>query len=142
MRGRERGSGRKSEFLNKLFGNKKRTILLSLAVAATGYVLFLIFGDIHAAEDALYHPVVMGGFAFVGMFLVCGFQLINPYCNAKAMDNMELYFALASGPAFVIWLMVKGIRVMLSSESYLGAAIFAEVAGTWCALCLIHYMRK
>jgi asparagine N-glycosylation enzyme membrane subunit Stt3 len=70
MSGKERGMSRKSNLLDKLFGNKRRTILGALVTAVIGYLLFLLFGDIHATEDALYRPVVMGVLAFVALFLV------------------------------------------------------------------------
>lgn len=142
MSGRQRGSSRKSEILDRLFGNKKRTMLSALVVAVAGYVIFLIFGDIRVAEDALYRPVVMGVLAFCAMGLVLGFQLLNPYCSANAMDLAELFFALVSGIGLAIWMLVCGIRMLFSSEAYATATMIAEVSGMWCALCLIHNMRK
>lgn len=73
MSGKERGYGRKSDILDKLFKQKKRTILCALGTAVIGYALFLIFGDIHATDDALYRPIVMGVLAFVATFSVLGF---------------------------------------------------------------------
>ena len=130
MSGKMRGTSRKSDFLDKLFGNKRRTILGALGVAIIGYLLFLLFGNIYATEDALYRPVVMGVLAFVALFLVLGFQLINPFCSANAMDIAELLFALFGGMEFVC------------NDTCLSATILAEVAGMWCAICLIHNMRK
>ena len=142
MSSRQRGSSRKSEILDRLFGNKKRTMLSALVVAVAGYVIFLIFGDIRVAEDALYRPVVMGVLAFCAMGLVLGFQLLNPYCSANAMDLAELFFALVSGIGLAIWMLVCGIRMLFSSEAYATATMIAQVSGMWCALCLIHNMRK
>lgn len=92
MSAKMRGTSRKSDFLDKLFGNKRRTILGALGIAIIGYLLFLLFGNIYATEDALYRPVVMGVLAFAAMFLVLGFQLINPFCTPNAMDIAELFF--------------------------------------------------
>ncbi len=142
MSGKERGMSRKSNLLDKLFGNKRRTILVALVTAAIGYLLFLLFGDIHATEDALYRPVVMGVLAFVALFLVLGFQLINPFCSANAMDIAELFFALFGGGGFVFWLVMHGIWMLFGNDAYQAATMIAEVAGMWCALCLIHNMRK
>ena len=142
MSGRQRGSSRKSEILDRLFGNKKRTMLSALVVAVAGYVIFLIFGDIRVAEDALYRPIVMGVLAFCAMGLVLGFQLLNPYCSANAMDLAELFFALVSGIGLAIWMLVCGIRMLFSSEAYATATMIAEVSGVWCALCFIHNARN
>ena len=142
MSGKERGVSRKSDLLDKLFGNKKRTILVALVAAVIGYLLFLLFGDIHATEDALYRPAVMGVLAFAAMFLVLGFQLINPFCSANAMDIAELFFALFGGGGFVFWLVMHGIWMLFGNDAYQAATMIAEVAGMWCALCLIHNMRK
>lgn len=138
MSGKMRGTSRKSDFLDKLFGNKRRTILGTLGVAIIGYLLFLLFGNIYATEDALYRPVVMGVLAFVALFLVLGFQLINPFCSANAMDNAELLFALLGGMEFVCCL----VMMLFGNDTCLSATILAEVAGMWCAICLIHNMRK
>ena len=134
MSGKERGMSRKSNLLDKLFGNKRRTILGALVTAVIGYLLFLLFGDIHATEDALYRPVVM--------FLVLGFQLINPFCTPNAMDIAELFFSFASGIGLVMWMLSFGIKMIFSEEAYAAATMIAQVSGTWCALCLIHNMRK
>ena len=142
MSGKERGMSRKSNLLDKLFGNKKRAILVALVAAVIGYLLFLMFGDIHATEDALYRPVVMGIFAFVAMFLVLGFQLINPFCSANAMDIAELFFALFVGVGFAFWLVMYGIWMLFGNDAYQAATMIAQVSGMWCALCLIHNMRK
>lgn len=142
MSGRQRGSGRKSELLDRLFGDKKRTLLSSVAVAVAGYVVFLIFGDIHATEDALYRPAVMGVLAFVALFLVLRLQLSNPRCSANAMDLAELFFALVSGIGLAIWMPVCGIRMLFGSEAYAAATMIAEGSGIWCALCLAHNLRK
>ncbi|MBR6595771.1 MAG: hypothetical protein IKK72_04265 [Oscillospiraceae bacterium] len=142
MSGKERGMSRKSDLLDKLFGNKKSTILGALVVAVIGYLLFLLFGDIHATEDALYRPFVMGVLAVVALFLVLGFQLINPFCSANAMDVAELFFALFSGVGGVLWILLYGIRLLLSPEGYQAATMFAALSGMWCALCLIHNLRK
>lgn len=142
MSGRQRGASRKSEMLDRLFGNKKRTILSALAFAVAGYILFLVFGDIHATEDALYRPVVMGVLAFVALFLVLGFQLINPSCSANMMDFFELFFAFTSGIYLTIWMLSSGLKMIFSEEAYAAATQIAEIAGIWCAICLIHNMRK
>ena len=142
MSGKQRGMGRKSDLLDKLFGNKGRTILGALAAAVIGYLLFLLFGDIHATEDALYRPVIMGVMAFVALFLVLGFQLINPSCTPNAMDIAELFFSFASGIGFVMWMLLFGIKMIFSEEAHAPATMIAQVSGMWCALCLIHNMRK
>ena len=142
MSGKERGMSRKSDLLDKFFGNRKRTILLALGTAVIGYLLFLLFGDIHAAEDALYRPVEMGVLAFVSMFLVLGFQLITPFCTANAMDIAELFVAVFCSVGFALWLVMYGIWMLFGNDAYQAATMIAEVAGTWCALCLIHNMRK
>lgn len=142
MSGKERGMSRKSDLLDKLFGDKKRTIPGALIAAVIGYLLFLLFGDIHATEDALYRPVVMGILAFVALFLVLGLQLINPFCSANAMDIAELFFALFSGAGFVFWMVLYGIRLLFSNDAYQAATMIAQVSGMWCALCIIHNMRK
>ena len=142
MSGKQRGMGRKSDLLDKLFGNKRRTILSALVAAVIGYLLFLLFGDIHATEDALYRPVVMGVLAFVALFFVLGFQLINPFCTPNAMDIAELFFSFASGIGLVMWMLLFGIKMIFSEEAYAAATMIAQVSGMWCALCVIHNMRK
>lgn len=142
MSGKMRGTSRKSDFLDKLFGNKRRTILGALGIAIIGYLLFLLFGNIYATEDALYRPVVMGVLAFAAMFLVLGFQLINPFCTPNAMDIAELFFSFASGIGLVMWMLSFGIKMIFSEEAYAAATMIAQVSGMWCAICLIHNMRK
>ena len=142
MSGKTRGTSRKSDFLDKLFGNKRRTILGALGVAIIGYLLFLLFGNIYATEDALYRPVFMGVLAFAAMFLVLGFQLINPFCTPNAMDIAELFFSFASGIGLVMWMLSFGIKMIFSEEAYAAATMIAQVSGMWCAICLIHNMRK
>ncbi len=141
MSGRQRGSGRKSEILDRLFF-KKRTIPAALGVAAAGYVLSLIFGDIHGAGGALYRPFVMGVLAFAATGLILGFQLFNPYCSANAMDIAELFFALFSGVGLVFWMLIYGIGLLFGKDAFQAATMIAEVSGMWCALCLIHNARK
>lgn len=142
MSGKQRGSGWKREMLDKIFGNRKLVILSALAVAVIGYVLFLIFGDIHASADALYRPVLMGVMAFCAAVLVLGVLRINPSCTPNAMDWFELFFAAASGVGLVVWMVLFGIRALFSAEACAAATVIAEVAGIWCAICLIHNSRK
>ena len=142
MSGKMRGTSRKSNLLDKLFGNKKRAIAGALGIAIIGYLLFMLFGDIYATEDALYRPVVMGVLAFAAMFLILGFQLINPCCTPNAMDIAELFFSFASGIGLVMWMLSFGIKMIFSEEAYAAATMIAQVSGMWCAICLIHNMRK
>ena len=129
MRANERGVGPASDLLDKLFGNKKQTISLALAVAAVGYVLSLLFGDSSAAEDAFYRPVVTGIVVFVGLYLVMVSQLKNPLCTASFMNFMELFFAICSAAGLVIWLVMYGIENLFSPDAYETATMIAEVSG-------------
>ena len=142
MSGRQRGSGRKREILDMLFGNKRRTLLGALTAAVAGTVLSWIFGDMHGAGGALYRPIVMGILASAAVGLVIGLQLFNPQCSANAMDVAELFFALVSRARLVIWLLIAGIGLLFGKDAYRAATVIAEVSGMWCALCLIHNARK
>lgn len=142
MSGRMRGTGWKSDLLDTLYGRKKLAILSALVFAVIVYLLFLLFGDTHATEDALYRPVVMGLFAFGASFLVLLPQLKNPFCTAKSMDNAELFFSLATGVGGTLWFALYGIGNLFGNDAYIVATMAAELAGVWCGLCVIHNMRK
>lgn len=143
MSGKEKGSSRKSDLLDRLFcKNKRLSIGVPMAIAVGTYVLYLIFGDIHAADDARYSPLLMGLFAFVGSFLVLGFQLLNPWCSPKAMDNAELFFALYCAGIGSVWMLLYGFWQLFGGDAQGTAKIVAEFVGVWCGICVVHNMRK
>ena len=142
MSGRERGSGKMIQLADRLFGNKKRSMGIVLGIAGVSYVLALIFGDGVVVSGAVLEAPLMGLLSFGVLFLIVGFQLLNPFCTPRAMDFGELFFALFSGGFGAIWFFATGFWQLFGEMASEVVTTVFVIAGTWCALCIIHNMRK
>ena len=141
MSGKQRGHGKMTQLADYLFANKKCSMGIALGLAGISYILALLFGEGNVLAVALDAPL-MGGIAFVAMFLVMGLQLINPFCSPRAMDFGELFFGLFSGGFPIIWFVITGFWQLFGETAAESATTVFTVAGIWCALCIIHNMRK
>lgn len=142
MSGRDREYSKKSDFLDAVFGRPWIIYGGSLGAVIVCYMLCLIFGDIHTAENPWYWPLMNGAFTFIAVFLVMGLQLINPWCTAKDMDRGELFFLLASLIAYVPWFLYVGLWQLFGEKAYDSVAAITMLVGLWSGLCVIHNLRK
>ena len=142
MSGKQRGNGKMIQLADRLFGNKKRSMGIALGIAAVSYVLAWIFGDgILRCGAALAAPL-MGLLSFCGMFFVMGIQLINPFCTPGLMDFGELFFGFSFGGFGLIRFVTTGFWKLLGETAAETVIMVFMIAGIWCALCVIHNMRK
>ena len=141
MNGRNRGNGKMSKLTDRLFGDKKRSMGIALGIAGTVYVLALLFGNGATAKFGILSAPIMGFLAFGAMFLVMGFQLINPFSTPGFMDFGELFFGLCYTCGMIPWFLCTGFWQLFGENAHEAAATISIIAGLWCALCQVHNMR-
>lgn len=142
MSGKQRGNGKMIRLADKLYGNKVLSIGIALGIAGASYILALLFGDGILEQGAAFRAPLMGLICFGGMFLVMGFQLVNPFCSPGFMDSGELFFGFFVGGYALFWFVIRGFWKLfgeMASEAVVAIFMFA---GLWCGLCIIHNMRK
>jgi hypothetical protein len=74
------------EILDKIFKNKKLTILIPIIVSLFLYFLFVLFGTGEEKNNMLILLPLMGLFWYFGVFLVVYIQIKNPLCPEKFLD--------------------------------------------------------
>lgn len=87
---RKKGGVFVRKILDKLFENKKLSMLIPIISAAVIYLLFILFGTAEdKVNDMIAIPFVCAVW-FFGSFLVIFIQVKNPRCPEKFLDFCEL----------------------------------------------------
>ena len=76
--------------LDKLFADKKISIVVPVVIALIMYALFLLFGDIPSKAGLLIVTPIASVMSYLGFFCVLYLQVKNPFCSDKIMDFFEL----------------------------------------------------
>ena len=126
---------------DKLYGDKRRSMGIPLGIAATAFVLALLFGNRAMVYGGVFVAPFTGLLAFGGMFLVMGIQLINPFCPPGFMDFGELFFGLCFCVSSCVWFVTTGFWQLFGETAAEAVMYIFTVTGFWCGLCVIHGMR-
>ena len=68
------------KILDKLFGNKKLSLIIPFAIALLMYLLFVLFGTVQDKVNLMITTPIVSVVGFFGIFLVVFIQVKNPMC--------------------------------------------------------------
>lgn len=88
--------------LNKMFSNKKLSILLPLVLAAIVYVLFVLFGTSEEKTKLMIITPIVTAIFYFGLFLGIFMQVKSPFCPERLLNFFELFFTACFGITAVI----------------------------------------
>ena len=92
---RYKGDGWAAKVLERIYGNKKLSIFLPLALWALMLLLELAFSE--APHQEVLQALLISVFMYPGVLLVLGSQLINPFCKPNFMDFAVLFCTVPYG---------------------------------------------
>lgn len=78
------------KILDKLFQNKKASIIVPITVAAICYILFIIFSKSADKVNEIIATPIACLVWFFGLFLIIYFQVKNPICPEWFLNILEL----------------------------------------------------
>ena len=88
--------------LDKLFENKKTSMLIPIITAAVVYLLFVLFGKGEDKWNLVIIIPIVCVFWFFGVFLIFLMQIKNAMCPEKFLDFFELLVTVGCGAYSVI----------------------------------------
>ena len=90
------------KILDKMFGNKKLSFIVPIAIALLMYLLFILFGGAEDKIDLMIETPIVSIIGFFGIYLVVFLQVKNPMCPEWFLNLVELLFAICLGSFAVI----------------------------------------
>jgi hypothetical protein len=104
--------------------NKKVLLGIIIVVLLVPAIIYLILGQ-KALEHRIFilgQAIMLGGFAMIALFLVVGFQVLNPMCN-KQFFVLTCYFFMFGGFAALILSLITIFMDLEASISVLYMSI-------------------
>lgn len=98
------------KILDKMFENKKLSILIPILISVTLYLLFIIFGVAEDKTNIIIATPIAAVFWFLGAFLVVYIQVKNKRCPEGFLNIVEFVATLLFG----IYSIVDAISVVIS----------------------------
>ncbi len=101
---RYKGDGWAGRVLERIFANRKLSILGPLGVAAAIVLLYVVFGEAPDKMLLLQKTLIASVFMYFGTLMVLGFQLFNSMCSPRFMDGSILFVTsfLGLGAVFTL----------------------------------------
>lgn len=78
------------KILDKIFANKKLSILIPILISVLLYLLFIIFGVAENKMSIIIATPIVSAFWFFGSFFVVYIQVKNKMCLEGFLDFVEL----------------------------------------------------
>ena len=85
------------KILDKLFGNKKLSLIIPFAIALLMYLLFVLFGTVQDKVNLMITTPIVSVVGFFGIFLVVFIQVENPMCPEWFLNLYELLATIIFG---------------------------------------------
>lgn len=85
------------KILDKLFGNKKLSLIIPFAIALLMYLLFVLFGTVQDKVNLMITTPIVSVVGFFGIFLVVFIQVKNPMCPEWFLNLYELLATIIFG---------------------------------------------
>ena len=137
MSGREKGTGKCADILDRIYENKKLTVFGPLALSGVVLLLFVIFGQNADKWIMVRDSLNLAAILYGSVFLVMGFELWNPFCKPKHMDFFMVFFTF--GMAFGVAQQLLLFLFHLRTGFHIGLPGFCILPN---ALALIQSKRK
>ena len=137
MSGREKGTGKCADILDRIYENKKLTVFGPLALSGVVLLLFVIFGQNADKWIMVRDSLNLAAILYGSVFLVIGLELWNPFCKPKHMDFFMVFFTF--GMAFGVAQQLLLFLFHLRTGFHIGLPGFCLMPN---ALALIQSRRK
>ena len=98
------------KILDKMFGNKKLSILIPILVSVLLYLLFIMFGVSEDKMNIIIATPIASAFWFFGAFLVVYIQVKNKSCPEGFLNLVEFVATLFFG----VYSIFNAISVVIS----------------------------
>ena len=98
------------KILDKMFENRKLSVLIPILISASLYLLFIIFGVAEDKKNIIIATPIAVAFWFFGAFLVVYVQVKNKRCPEGFLNFIEFMATLCFG----IYSIVDAISVVTS----------------------------
>jgi hypothetical protein len=85
------------KILDKMFKNKKLSLIIPTAIALLMYLLFILFGTAEDKTNLMITTPIVSVFGFFGVFLLLFVQVKNPMCPEWFLNLFELLAAILFG---------------------------------------------
>ena len=78
------------KILDKMFANKKLSLIIPMAIALLMYLLFILFGTTVDKMNLMLGTPIVSVIGFFGIFLVVFIQVKNSMCHEWFLNLLEL----------------------------------------------------
>ena len=90
------------KILDKMFANKKLSLLIPMAIALLMYLLFIVFGTSPDKINLMMATPIVSVIGFFGIFLVVFIQVKNSMCPEWFLNLFELMATIIFGVYAII----------------------------------------
>lgn len=116
--------------LDKLFENKKATLIIPIGIALVMYLLFVLIGMAENKVNLIITIPIVSFVWFLGVYLVVFLQIKNPICPERFLDLFELLsiivFTFFTIVGIISWL-ISGFK-SFNIEIVLGCVTYSAIS--------------
>ena len=98
------------KILDKMFANKKLSLIIPMAIALLIYLLFILFGTSANKTNLIIVTPIVSVIGFFGIFLVVFIQVKNPMCPEWFLNLFELMATII----FSIYAIIGAFSLVIS----------------------------
>ena len=124
------------KILDKMFGNKKLSLIIPMAIALLMYLLFILFGTSEDKINLMIITPIVSVIGFFGVFLVVFIQVKNSMCPKWFLNLFELMVTIIFG----IYAIIGTLSFIISGFQNFNAGICIGLV-TYSAISWAHSKR-
>ncbi len=98
------------KILDKMFANKKLSLIIPMAIALLIYLIFILFGTSANKTNLIIVTPIVSVIGFFGIFLVVFIQVKNPMCPEWFLNLFELMATII----FSIYAIIGALSLVIS----------------------------
>jgi len=109
----KKGGAALRKILDKMFGNKKTSIIIPILVSVLFYLLFVIFGVAEDKMNIIISTPIASVFWFFGIFFIVYIQIKNKNCPEGFLNFFEFMVTVVFGVfsvALAISFIISGFK--------------------------------
>ncbi len=125
------------KIVDKIFENKKLSLIVPIAISILVYLLFVIFGTAEDKSNLMIITPIVSVICFFGVFLVVFIQVKNSMCPEWFLNLFELVATILFG----IYAIVGVISFVVSGFQNFNVGICSDFVA-YSAISWAHSMRK
>ncbi len=124
--------------LDKLFENKKLSMLIPIIAAAVVYLLFVLFGKGEDKWELVIITPIICAFWYFGVFFIVFMQVKNPMCPEGFLNFAELLFVFC----FTAYSIIGTVGFVLGGCQSSIATVICAAAVSYSSISWAHSKRK